>query len=66
PDVRFCPTGGIDLARAGEYLALPNVVCIGGTWMVPADLVAAGDWDAIRGLAAEASAATGLPSPAAA
>ena len=58
PQVSFCPTGGIDLERAPSYLALPNVVCIGGSWMVPADLIAAGDWDAIRALAAEASAAT--------
>lgn len=58
PQVRFCPTGGIDLQRAPSYLALPNVVCIGGSWMVPADLIAAGDWDAITALAAEASAAT--------
>jgi 2-dehydro-3-deoxyphosphogluconate aldolase/(4S)-4-hydroxy-2-oxoglutarate aldolase len=65
PQVRFCPTGGIDLQRAGSYLALPNVVCIGGSWMVPADLVAAGDWAAIRALAAEAAAATDLPAPAA-
>ena len=56
--VRFCPTGGIDLARAHDYLALKNVVCIGGTWMVPLNLIANGDWDAIRALAAEASAAT--------
>lgn len=57
-DIRFCPTGGIDLKRAPDYLALKNVICIGGTWMVPLDLIANGDWDAIRGLAAEASAAT--------
>jgi 2-dehydro-3-deoxyphosphogluconate aldolase/(4S)-4-hydroxy-2-oxoglutarate aldolase len=61
PQVRFCPTGGIDLHRAGDYLALGNVVCIGGTWMVPADAVARGDWDAIRGLAAEAAEATAAP-----
>jgi 2-dehydro-3-deoxyphosphogluconate aldolase/(4S)-4-hydroxy-2-oxoglutarate aldolase len=64
--VRFCPTGGIDLARAHDYLALKNVACIGGTWMVPLNLIANGDWDAIRALAAEASAATSLPTPAAA
>jgi len=66
PDVRFCPTGGIDLARAQDYLALRNVVCVGGTWMVAADLIARGDWDAITALAAEASAATSVPAPAAA
>jgi 2-dehydro-3-deoxyphosphogluconate aldolase/(4S)-4-hydroxy-2-oxoglutarate aldolase len=64
PQVRFCPTGGIDLQRAASYLALPNVVCIGGSWMVPGDLIAAQDWDAIRALAAEASAATRAPAPA--
>lgn len=62
-DIRFCPTGGIDLKRAPDYLALKNVVCIGGTWMVPLNLIANGDWDAIRALAAEASAATDLPTP---
>jgi 2-dehydro-3-deoxyphosphogluconate aldolase/(4S)-4-hydroxy-2-oxoglutarate aldolase len=61
PGIRFCPTGGIDLARAHDYLALANVVCVGGTWMVPTGLIAAGDWDAITRLAAEASAATSLP-----
>jgi 2-dehydro-3-deoxyphosphogluconate aldolase / (4S)-4-hydroxy-2-oxoglutarate aldolase len=66
PAVSFCPTGGIDLARARDYLALANVVCVGGTWMAPAGLVAAGDWDAIRDLAAEASAATSVPAPASA
>lgn len=67
PQVRFCPTGGIDLQRAASYLALPNVACIGGSWMVPGDLIAAGDWDAIRALAAEASASTSAPpTPAAA
>lgn len=54
PDVSFCPTGGIDLNRARDYLALPNVVAVGGTWMVPQQLVDARDWDAIRGLAAAA------------
>jgi len=60
PDIRFCPTGGIDLPRAHDYLALKNVVCIGGSWMVPADLIFDADWDAITELAAEASAATTL------
>lgn len=63
PHVRFCPTGGIDLQRAAGYLALPNVICVGGSWMVPADLIAAGDWEAISALAAQASAATRLPAP---
>jgi 2-dehydro-3-deoxyphosphogluconate aldolase/(4S)-4-hydroxy-2-oxoglutarate aldolase len=63
PQVSFCPTGGIDLRRAPAYLALPNVVCIGGSWMVPGDLIAAAEWDAIAVLAAEASAATGGSAP---
>lgn len=61
PHVRFCPTGGIDLENSLSYLALANVVCIGGTWMVPADLIERGDWAAITTLAAEATAATRLP-----
>lgn len=51
PDARFCPTGGIAEATAPEYLALPNVGCVGGSWMVPADAVAAGDWARIEELA---------------
>jgi 2-dehydro-3-deoxyphosphogluconate aldolase/(4S)-4-hydroxy-2-oxoglutarate aldolase len=66
PAIRFCPTGGISLARAQDYLALPNVACIGGTWMVPADLIARGDWGAITALATEASTATNRPAPVAA
>ncbi len=66
PGVRFCPTGGVDLARANDYLALDNVVCVGGTWMVPPDLVALGAWEAITQLALEASRATTPTSPAAA
>lgn len=56
PQLRFCPTGGIDAARAPSYLALPNVVCVGGSWVVPRDAVAAGDWERIRSLATEAAA----------
>jgi 2-dehydro-3-deoxyphosphogluconate aldolase/(4S)-4-hydroxy-2-oxoglutarate aldolase len=55
PMVRFCPTGGIDLASAPEFLALPNVVCVGGSWLTPADAVASGDWDRIERLARQAS-----------
>jgi len=55
-DVRFCPTGGVTPANAGTYLALPNVVCVGGSWMLPKDRVAAADWDAIRTAASGASA----------
>jgi 2-dehydro-3-deoxyphosphogluconate aldolase/(4S)-4-hydroxy-2-oxoglutarate aldolase len=54
--VRFCPTGGIDAAKAPAYLALPNVACVGGSWMVPADALAARDWNRIGNLAREASA----------
>ena len=61
PDARFCPTGGIDAARAPAYLALPNVVCIGGSWVAPRDLVAAGDWPAITGLALAAAALRPAP-----
>ncbi|MFG1695385.1 bifunctional 4-hydroxy-2-oxoglutarate aldolase/2-dehydro-3-deoxy-phosphogluconate aldolase [Nonomuraea sp. NPDC049309] len=56
PDVRFCPTGGIRLATAPDYLALPNVGCVGGTWLTPADALAAGDWARVEKLAAEAAA----------
>ena len=54
-DVRFCPTGGVSLANAPEFLALPNVTCVGGSWLVPADALAAGDWARITTLAREAS-----------
>jgi 2-dehydro-3-deoxyphosphogluconate aldolase / (4S)-4-hydroxy-2-oxoglutarate aldolase len=53
---KFCPTGGIDPARAPAYLALPNVITVGGSWMVPADALAAGDWPRIAQLAREAAA----------
>lgn len=55
PQARFCPTGGIGPATAPEYLSLPNVGCVGGSWMVPADAVAAGDWDRIEELARAAA-----------
>ncbi len=58
PDVRFCPTGGLRADNFRAFLALPNVICCGGSWMVPANLVAAGDWGAIAVLAAEAMQAT--------
>ncbi|MBN8412243.1 bifunctional 4-hydroxy-2-oxoglutarate aldolase/2-dehydro-3-deoxy-phosphogluconate aldolase [Halomonas denitrificans] len=54
-EARFCPTGGINLGNASEYLALPNVMCVGGSWLTPKSLVDAGDWDAIRALAKEAA-----------
>ncbi|NUS13265.1 MAG: bifunctional 4-hydroxy-2-oxoglutarate aldolase/2-dehydro-3-deoxy-phosphogluconate aldolase [Streptomyces sp.] len=56
PRARFCPTGGIDAARAARYLALPNVACVGGSWMVPRDLLAARDWAGVTALAKEAAA----------
>ncbi|MEU8383225.1 bifunctional 4-hydroxy-2-oxoglutarate aldolase/2-dehydro-3-deoxy-phosphogluconate aldolase [Streptosporangium sp. NPDC048865] len=56
PQVRFCPTGGIKLATAPDYLALPNVGCVGGTWLTPADALATGDYPRIEKLAAEAAA----------
>ncbi len=54
PRIRFCPTGGITPATAPEYLALPNVGCVGGTWLTPTAAVAAGDWAHIRSLAESA------------
>ena len=56
PGIRFCPTGGVKPGNAREYLALPNVVCVGGSWLTPAKLVQAGDWTAIEQLAREAAA----------
>ena len=50
-DVRFCPTGGVTLQNASEFLALPNVVCVGGSWLVPAAALQAGDWAHITQLA---------------
>ncbi len=59
PAARFCPTGGITAATAPTYLALPNVGCVGGSWLTPADAIAAGDWDRITELAAAAAALGG-------
>jgi 2-dehydro-3-deoxyphosphogluconate aldolase/(4S)-4-hydroxy-2-oxoglutarate aldolase len=53
---RFCPTGGVNAANAAGYLALPNVVCVGGSWVAPADAVRAGDWGRITELARQAAA----------
>ena len=55
PDVQFCPTGGLTPANAPEYLALPNVPVCGGSWLTPADAVAAGDWARITHLARAAA-----------
>jgi len=52
-DVDFCPTGGLTAENAPQFLALPNVRCVGGTWLVPADALAAGDWARITALAAQ-------------
>jgi 2-dehydro-3-deoxyphosphogluconate aldolase / (4S)-4-hydroxy-2-oxoglutarate aldolase len=57
PDVRFCPTGGITPGNAAQYLALPNVGCVGGSWLTPRAEVRAGNWAAIERLAAGAVAA---------
>ncbi|MBA4864805.1 bifunctional 4-hydroxy-2-oxoglutarate aldolase/2-dehydro-3-deoxy-phosphogluconate aldolase [Streptomyces sp. PSKA54] len=56
PQARFCPTGGVGLGNAAAYLALKNVACVGGSWIVPRDAVAAGDWDRVEALAREAAA----------
>jgi 2-dehydro-3-deoxyphosphogluconate aldolase/(4S)-4-hydroxy-2-oxoglutarate aldolase len=56
PQARFCPTGGISPTNAPEYLALPNVGCVGGSWMLPADAVAARDWDRVETLTRQAAA----------
>ena len=53
---RFCPTGGIDADKAPAYLQLLNVIAVGGSWMVPTDALAAGDWDRIAVLASQAAA----------
>ncbi len=55
-DVRFCPTGGITVATAADYLALPNVACVGGSWLTPAEALKAGDWATVERLAREAMA----------
>ncbi len=55
PDLRFCPTGGIDLAKAPDYLKLPNVACVGGSWMLPKNALASGDYAAVETLAREAA-----------
>jgi 2-dehydro-3-deoxyphosphogluconate aldolase/(4S)-4-hydroxy-2-oxoglutarate aldolase len=55
PQISFCPTGGINLANAPSYLGLSNVVCAGGSWVAPNDLVKAGKWDEIETLARAAS-----------
>lgn len=60
PEMRFCPTGGITPETAASWLALPNVACLGGSWVAPPDRIAAGDW---AGIADLARAAASLPRP---
>ncbi|RAK57541.1 bifunctional 4-hydroxy-2-oxoglutarate aldolase/2-dehydro-3-deoxy-phosphogluconate aldolase [Phenylobacterium deserti] len=61
---KFCPTGGVNAKNAADYLALSNVVCVGGSWVAPTDAVKAGDWGRITSLAREASAlAPRAPAP---
>lgn len=55
PQVRFCPTGGVSLTNAGDYLALANVACVGGSWVAPQQLIDARDWTGIEGLARQAA-----------
>ena len=55
PQVRFCPTGGVSLKNANDYLSLSNTLCAGGSWVAPKDLVTKGDWKAIEELAREAA-----------
>lgn len=62
PMARFCPTGGINAKNAADYLALPNVACVGGSWVAPADAVQAGDWGRITALARDAAALGRAPS----
>lgn len=60
-DVKFCPTGGVSVTNAASYLSLPNVICVGGSWVAPDDLVVNGEWNRIEDLA---RAAAGLRKPA--
>ncbi len=55
PQVRFCPTGGVSLQNAADYLSLSNVMCVGGSWVAPKAMVEAGDWAGIEKLAREAA-----------
>ena len=56
PQIAFCPTGGIGASNASDYLALPNVLCVGGSWLAPAKLIAEEDWAGITQIAAQAAA----------
>src|SRR5690606_7921486 len=59
PDITFCPTGGIAPEKAKTYLSLPNVICVGGSWIMPNDAIESGDFGRIEALAREASALRG-------
>lgn len=61
PGALFCPTGGINAKTAEDYLALPNVVCVGGSWLLPKDAVQGGDWQRVTELARAASRLGGKP-----
>ena len=61
PGAQFCPTGGVSLANARDYLAQPNVICVGGSWVAPTDAVRAGDWGRIEAIAREAAALSTAP-----
>lgn len=54
PHIKFCPTGGVNVVNAADYLVLPNVICVGGSWVAPKNLIEQGDWDAITILAQQA------------
>jgi len=56
PDITFCPTGGISIETAPQFLALKNVACVGGSWLTPADAMKAGNWGLITELAKAAAA----------
>lgn len=56
PQVKFCPTGGVSLSNAADYLSLSNTLCVGGSWVAPKELVLAGDWAGITALASQAAA----------
>jgi 2-dehydro-3-deoxyphosphogluconate aldolase/(4S)-4-hydroxy-2-oxoglutarate aldolase len=56
PNIGFCPTGGVSAENAAAYLALPNVICVGGSWLAPAGLMRTADWNAISALARAAAA----------
>lgn len=55
PHISFCPTGGVNMKNAPDYLKLPNVLCVGGSWVAPKNLIADKDWQGITALAAKAS-----------